>query len=283
MTDDHFDTVLAPVLRGLSHHLDGLVVIGGWVPELHRRFGPPGEWAVRPLHTTEVDVLAPTPGGTDPHAPSISAALAAAGFTPVTQEGPSAVWERDAAAGERIEFFVEHRGAWSGVSQVVAVEPGGNLGGLALEGVGVLRDHSVVLPVPLGTAAGREELVLVRVPELGAFALHKGVTFLRRRDRAKRIKDLHYIVDIMQSGDGVVEVVERQVLSYCAHGGAVAALARTARNYVGLAVGEGSGAELMVRLGEALALRHGMSPVEGRARARGYLTDFVELIPERCG
>jgi len=283
MTDDHFDTVLAPVLAGLRDHLDRLVVIGGWVPELHRRFGQLGDWAVRPLHTTELDVLASMPEETDPAAPLLSAALAAAGFTPVTTGGPSAVWERDAETGERIEFFVEHRGAWGGVSQVVAVEPAGHVGGLTLEGVGVLRDHSVVLPVPLGRAAGGEEVALVRVPELGAFALHKGATFLRRRDRAKRIKDLHYIVDIMQSGDGVAALVQRQVLSYCAHGGAVTALARTARNHVGLAVGEGSGGELMVGLGEALALRHGLSPAEGRARAMGYLTDFAELIAEDCG
>ncbi len=283
MTDDHFDTVLAPVLAGLSEHLDRLVVIGGWVPELHRRFGPPGDWAVRPLHTIEVDVLASMPGETDPAAPLISAALAAAGFTPVTQEGPSAVWERDAASGERIEFFVEHRGPWGGVSQVVGVEPAGHLGGLTLEGVGVLRDHSVILSVPLDRAAGGEEVALVRVPELGAFALHKGATFLRRRDRAKRIKDLHYIVDIMQSGEGVVALVERQVLSYCAHGGAAATLACTARNHIVLAVGNASAADLMAGLGEALTLRHGLSPAEGRARARGYLTDFAELIPEDCG
>ncbi|MHB1193454.1 MAG: hypothetical protein ACYC6F_10445 [Longimicrobiales bacterium] len=76
MTDDHFDTVLAPVLRELGPHLNGQVVIGGWVPELPPRMGQPGDWAVRPLHTTEVDVLASMPVETNPAAPLISAALA---------------------------------------------------------------------------------------------------------------------------------------------------------------------------------------------------------------
>jgi len=124
---------------------------------------------------------------------------------------------------------------------------------------------------------------MVRVPELAIFAVHKGTTFFRRPDRAKRIKDLHYIVDIMQSGTSVVAHVERDVLRYCAEGGAAAALARTARDHLTLALASPSGSDLTNGLGEALALRHSMALTEGLARARGYLADFVDLIPEDCG
>ncbi|GMR14369.1 MAG: hypothetical protein BMS9Abin29_2622 [Gemmatimonadota bacterium] len=51
MTDDAFDSVLVPILRDLRDYLGDLVVIGGWVPELHRRFGDTQEWAVKPLGT----------------------------------------------------------------------------------------------------------------------------------------------------------------------------------------------------------------------------------------
>lgn len=283
MSDDDFETVLVPILRELRGHLASLTVIGGWVPELHRRFGSLGEWAVRPLRTTEVDVLLPPLGGNAPGAASISATLAAAGFTPVTTDGPSAVWERDSVAGERIEFFVEHRGAWDSLTEIVPVERAGQLGALGLSDVGVLREHSVLLAVPVHTVAGAREVVMVRLPELGAFAVHKGATFRQRRDRPKRVKDLHYIVDVMQSGDAVVDLVERQVLGYCAVCGPLAALARTARNQVGLVVRDSASADLVLGLGEALAARHGVPAAEGMARARGYLTDFLEIIPEECG
>ncbi len=52
MTDDAFGSVLVPILKELRGFLGHLVVIGGWVPELHRRFGSPDEWAVKPLGTT---------------------------------------------------------------------------------------------------------------------------------------------------------------------------------------------------------------------------------------
>lgn len=35
---------LRAVLRELRDHLPDLVLIGGWVPHLHRRYGPVPEW-----------------------------------------------------------------------------------------------------------------------------------------------------------------------------------------------------------------------------------------------
>ena len=51
MTDDAFQSVFVPILKVLRGSLGDLVVIGGWVPELHRRLGDSGEWAVKPLGT----------------------------------------------------------------------------------------------------------------------------------------------------------------------------------------------------------------------------------------
>jgi hypothetical protein len=107
-----------PIIRELSPHLDEVVVIGGWVPELHRRFGPEGDWAVRPLRSVEVDVLLSGSAG----AQSIGLTLQKGGFIPVGPE-PSAVWERDVAAGERIEFFVDHEGPWKTLSTVSSLGP----------------------------------------------------------------------------------------------------------------------------------------------------------------
>jgi hypothetical protein len=47
---------LRSVLRALAPYLPDVVIIGGWVPELHRRFGV-ATWRTIPSRTTELDVL----------------------------------------------------------------------------------------------------------------------------------------------------------------------------------------------------------------------------------
>ena len=179
MTDDAFELVLVPILRDLRDHLDDLVVIGGWVPELHRRFGDTEEWAVKPLGTTEVDILIGDPDASRGPRRSLAETLVDAGFSPLGENGPSAIWERDTSVGERVEFFLVHRGPWENLTTVEPLEPGSRLGGLLLGDLGVLRDNVVPLPVPLGDADGGSTRALVRVPELGAPSHH---TRGRRRE-----------------------------------------------------------------------------------------------------
>jgi hypothetical protein len=283
MTDDAFDSVLGPILRDLRDYLGDIVVIGGWVPELHRRFGDTQEWAVKPLGTTEVDILLGGPDTSRSLPRSLAEALAEAGFSPVGENGPSAIWERDTSVGERLEFFLDHTGPWSDLTTVEALEPGSRLGGLLLSDLGFLREHAVALPVPIRDADGVSTLALVRVPELGAFLVHKGATFRRRSDHAKMAKDLHYIVDVMQSGEARVEDVEQQIGTYCAVGGSAGELARQARNNVGLVVNEQATTALRQQLAQSLSVRHHITQEEGDARAKGFLADFLGLIPPGCG
>ena len=278
MTDDTFSEVLAPIVRVLIPHLERLIVIGGWVPELHRRFGAGDEWAVEPLRTFEVDVFVT---GSEDDTP-LGTTLETAGFRPVGGP-PSAVWERDVVAGERIEFFVDHDGPWNTLSTVATVESESVLGGLRLDGLDVLRQESTTLAIPVGSPPGEGVLVNIRVPDLGAFLVHKGAVFRRRTDVTRMTKDLHYVVDVMQSGESIVETVAGQIAAYCEEGGAAAELARSAGNQVGLVVGESSKTDLRVRLASALAERHSLSATEGDALALGYLSDFLDLIPEDCG
>ena len=283
MTDDAFDLVLVPVLQDLRNYLGDLVVIGGWVPELHRRFGGTQEWAVKPLGTTEVDILIGGPDTSRAFPRFLAEALTEAGFSPVGEDSPSAIWERDTSVGERVEFFLHHTGPWDSLTTVEAIEPGSQLGGLLLSDIGVLRDHAVALPVPIGDVDGDSTLAMVRVPELGVFLVHKGATFRRRSDHAKMAKDLHYIVDVMQSGEARIEEVEQQITTYCAEGGSAAELARQARNHVGLVVNEKAATALRQQLAQSLSVRHHITQEEGDARAKGFLADFLGLIPAECG
>lgn len=100
MTEDlGFNSLLLPILSELETHLDSLMVIGGWVPQLHLHASGGTQWEVVPLFTTEVDLLltgdAPSEGTT------IVALLEDAGFTSVGDPVTSAIWERDIKKGER--------------------------------------------------------------------------------------------------------------------------------------------------------------------------------------
>lgn len=156
----------------------------------------------------------------------------------------------------------------------------GALGGVSLPDAAVLLEHRTELQIPLNDG----ELPLsVWAPELGIFLAHKGVTFRRRSETVKAAKDLAYIVDVMRSGEPIVAEVERQLHGYCGDGGAAAAIARSARNLVGLVIAEPGSTALRIALAESVAERARLSRGAADGLAIGALTDFVELIPEECG
>jgi len=285
MNDRAFQSVLLPILRELEGVLDQLVLIGGWVPELHRCFGSAEEWRVKPLGTVELDVFLKETMKNPTFVQQLARVLVEAGFRPVGEGSASAIWERDAEVGERLEFFLDHAGTWQDLSTVRTLEPESRLGAILLGDLGVLRDRSVALWVPLDSkddgSPGRS--VSVQVPQLGAFLIHKGAVFRRRPELDKQAKDLHYIVDVMQSGEAQVEKVEREIEGYCREGGGIAGMARQARNHLGVVIGEAPGTVLRNRLASGIAVRHHLSMVAADARAVGFLSDFRDLIPEACG
>jgi hypothetical protein len=224
--ENSYSTVLLPVLRDLRSSLDRMVIIGGWVPELHRRADERARWAVEPLATIEIDILVVDFERNPDGSTSIAEHLVAAGFAPIGGQRASAVWERDISAGERIEFFLDHSASWGSLAAVRTIEAGTRLGGLPLEGLGVL---------------------------------------------------------VMASGEAQVEVVEAQLEAYCAGGGAIAEVARSARNLIQMVVGESPATDLRRRLAASLSVRHGLSQDAADARSVGHLMDFVDLIPPDCG
>jgi hypothetical protein len=279
--EDPFEGILRPILKDLKDHLPYLVLIGGWVPQLHRRFGSEEEWARDPISTFELDILlpdSPLPGG--PRV--LSDTLLNAGFRPVDRNSPPAVWERDTARGERIEFFLDHVGPAKELGGVRSQVPGSGVGGLSLNGLKFLREKTVDLWVPDGPSAGRGEGLTVRVPSLPAYLVQKGATFFRRSDGERSSNDLLYIVEIMAEGGALVERIEEGIRRICEEQPGRASLARTARNSVSVALAQTEG-DLLPRVAFALEVRYGWSTEWARARARGFLQDFVELIPEDCG
>lgn len=284
MTDPDIDSLLIPILHKLAAHSEGFLIIGGWVPQLYRRADGATSWKVTPLQTTELDVL--LTGEHDASAVaggSLATTLREIGFTPSGDPESTTVWERDIARGERIELFVDHPGTWADAHTTVSLGESGELRALALPGLRVLRDYSAVLRITIPAAKSSQESIDVRAPDLGIFALHKGEVFFRRPDNARKVKDLHYIVDLMQSGDRPVDRIEQDISRYCTEGGAAARLARLARNNVALLTNKDRLHPLLELLGEAIGERHGTTSDSGSARALGLLEDFLELIPSDCG
>jgi hypothetical protein len=277
---DESDEVIVGVLRELRSFLPRLVIIGGWVPELHRRWGG-GQWRVEPARTIELDVLLMSDAAGEPPDPgALTEALREAGFRPIDEGGNGAVWERDVRRGERIEFFVDHRGPWRSAMAVRRLDDEVALGGVSLPDAAVLLEHRTELKIPLNEGGFP---LSVWTPQIGIFLTHKGATFRRRSETVKAAKDLAYIVDVMRSGEPVVAEVERQIRGYCGDGGAAAALAGRVRNLVGLVIDEPGSTALRIALAAAIAERARLSPGAADALAIGALTDFVELIPEECG
>ena len=274
--ESSFTEVLLPILSDLEPHLNSLLVIGGWVPQLHRHASDRADWQVTPLHTTELDILITA------EAPTLAKSLKEAGFDVVGDPASSAVWERDVAKGERVELFVHHQGTFSTTHTTHSLALSDGLNAIALPQLDVLRAHSVVLSIEPPAEVHLPSPIRVRVPELAIFAAHKGGIFFRRTDSARKIKDLHYIVELMQSGAAVIDRIERDLGRYCVSGGAAAKLIRTARNNISLIVGDEY--SLLARgLGEAVAEHNKLAPEKARARAIGLLADFVDIVPPDCG
>lgn len=267
---------LHQVLWSLRDYLTDLVVVGGWVPQLYRRYGGLASWQADLSGTVEVDVM--VPGRVPPEGrPAISGVLRREGFAPV-DPGPShAIWESE-APGHRVEFLVHHTGPALAIGSVQSVEEQEPLGAIRLPGLELLARFTRVLEIRVAHH-GQGSLLSVTVPTLGAFAVSRGAIFHRRADGDRGGKDLAYIHDVLAAGDDVVGMVMDDVRR-------IVQGSRPARDYVQYAATQVSLAvkrdqPVVTRAARLLAERSGAQEDAARRTLIGYLTDYVELLRER--
>lgn len=91
--------------------------------------------------------------------------------------GTAAVWSKDTASGEKIEFLVAHRGTSRQQGRIVGISGQANLGAISLAGLELLGRHTSALTVPIGLLDNEMMTAQVRVPRFGAYAVNKAVTF----------------------------------------------------------------------------------------------------------
>lgn len=150
MTDpSRLKRALRHILWELQPYLPDLVIIGGWVPHLYRKYGGFQTWTLEIPFTNEVDLLIrpPLPRVGDETIPEI---LEDAGFEPQGGNHAAAVWAKEPEVGEKVEFLIAHTGTARQRGQVVPVPDQEGLGAIALVGLDLLRRHTTVLRVPLG-------------------------------------------------------------------------------------------------------------------------------------
>lgn len=274
---------LRSVLWALRDYLPDLVLIGGWVPHLHRRYGPFPEWRGELSLTSELDVLVDRllPRGERPSLPEV---LKEARFEQAPGSHVNAVWARSLDTGEMIEFLAPFAGRMRAGEVTIPVPGHPGLTAIPLHYIDFLARYTTALRVPVvGHAA--EAVLEVRVPTLGAYAVNKAYTFSRRGNAAKAdeaskaAKDLLYLHDLMAAGPAVAEQIERDVAAVAAGPVADTEQVRGAVNHLNLALHGGPLGRHLTHTVSMLLERQGESnPRAAMARLRGHLLDLHEIL-----
>lgn len=193
------DKIIEPLLRALipiSEYLPdkNLVISGGWVPIIYRRYVIPGKGQPS-LLTADVDVVIAR--GLDAGGrPSLRELLLADGFKEdfIGHANPPASCFRK-ETGE-VEVELEFLTPLTGAKEDETLRVQSDLAAQALRYSDILLED----PMPVGI---REEIdgetveLDFYVPRPAAFVFQKGLAFTKRKDRVKKAKDLYYLFDII--------------------------------------------------------------------------------------
>jgi hypothetical protein len=276
--EDSPESMFADVLWELRSYLDELVLVGGWVPAVYRRYGGFKQWHSQLSLTMDVDLLLDRQT-TSSQGEAIADRLTEAGFQP---ENGGAVWAGDLERGEKIEFLTPHQGTAGEHGKVVPVGRPTGLGAISLDDLSLLRAHTRTLRIPFRTGRKQLDDLHLQVPLLGAYAVNKASTFGHRRPTAgegtsKQGKDLLYLRDLLAAGEEVERCIEADLRVIAAAGPAQRALISYAASQLELTR---STLEKHVRAAaQILAERE---PALGTdvawAGIQGHLTDLAEVM-----
>ncbi len=178
-------------LVALKPYLRQVVIVGGWVPFLYRKYGniPARHPAV---HTTDIDIAVPLKVPLIGRA-SMDSLLLEAGFTAqiTGSYGPVVKYELISPATE-IEFITPEIGRPG--KPVITIQEG--LKAQALRYVEILLGNTRQIKIN-DHAEGMSVLVDVKLPSPAAYIYQKALTLSLRKPKAA--KDLYYIFDLLDS------------------------------------------------------------------------------------
>jgi len=221
------DNALVEALSAIAPYLGDVVLAGGWVPRVYAEMQTPAEDGGL-LTTRDIDFVLPR--HLNVRTRTIGDLLEAAGFTAEFRSVETVpvmhfVARRDEPDEVEVEFVTAASGSKDGP---IEVQKG--LTAQAVKFGQLLLEHTwqvSLRDLTGGTMRGRLSL-----PTPAAFALNKSLTFSRRRDPAKREKDLYYLYFVVSAFADWHEWMRSDLR----------AIAESRRSWVKKAVGQVSGA-----------------------------------------
>ncbi len=206
-------TDLLPLIKAmqvLEPYLDEIVLVGGWVPMLYRRYGRVS--SPHPLlRTMDIDIV--VPGRVEDRGrPTIDQLLSGAGYEPHVHPLDASLVKYELASPiTEIEFLTPEIGPPGRATR--RVQQG--LTAQALRYLQILLDNTVKIGID-DTICGSDINLAVNVPSPGAFIYQKGLVLSpgSHREPHKVAKDLYYILGIVDCPDDVRDSISAQICSF---------------------------------------------------------------------
>jgi hypothetical protein len=271
------ERALKRILYDLRPYLKDVVVIGGWVPYLHMRYGHLRHSQVDFSLTAEVDVLLPRDLPAE-NRPGLAAILQESGFSTDTS---GAVWTNDPDKGEKVEFMVAHQGTNRTLNNAVQIRQQPDLSAISLSFLEILQQHTTTIQLPVTLRTRKSEVLDIRIPTLGAYLVNKSATFTYRPPPAvgedpKAAKDLVYIRDIMATGLETESEIARNIRDLLATDRKLKNVVDKAANNLDAVARFGRGQ--VRQAATILAERTGLELPAAVADIQGHLDDAAALL-----
>ncbi len=178
-------------LNVLKPYLGEIILVGGWVPFLYRKYGSM-PFRHPSIRTTDIDMAVPRDLPEQGQA-TVDGLLIAAGYNvEIVGSYGGAVKYELATPPTEIEFITPEVGRAGQPS--ITVQAG--LRAQALRYVDILLDNTRQITVR-DSVGGQQVDCVVKVPTPAAFIYQKALTLMQRRSKAA--KDLYYIFDLVDS------------------------------------------------------------------------------------
>lgn len=194
---------LLRTLEVLQPYLGEIVIVGGWVPFLYRKYGhvPSRHPSVR---TIDIDVVVPRRLEENGR-PTIDVLLSRAGYEG-RMLGPSlgVVKYELADPVTELEFLTPEVGRPG--PAVISVQSG--LNAQALRYLQIILDNTEKIRIN-EVISGRNVNMVIRVPSPGAFIYQKGLTLPQRKSKIS--KDLYYIFDMVDSSEEMRNLIPEEI------------------------------------------------------------------------
>lgn len=196
---------LLKTLEVLQPYLGEIVIVGGWVPFLYRRYGqmPSRHPSIR---TMDIDVAVPRRLEEEGR-PTIDELLCSAGYEIRIYGSDASVVKYELMAPvTEIEFLTPEVGR--PIKSAITVQRG--LTAQSLRYLQILLENTKEMEIK-DTVSGLDISLVVRVPSPGAFIYQKGLTLPRRHSKVS--KDLYYIFDLLDSSKELRDSIPVEIKS----------------------------------------------------------------------